>query len=89
MAFAMACRKAPLPIYEPVLVERTDVTSAVPRTIATSPAREVNGNGPGKKAVGNDDTDRAAALITSDVNGHLGGVKCPGGLELDKQTPIA
>jgi hypothetical protein len=27
--------------------------------------------------------------ITSDVNGHLGGVKCPGGLELDKQTPIA
>jgi hypothetical protein len=27
--------------------------------------------------------------ITSDANGHLGGVKCPGGLELDKQTPIA
>jgi hypothetical protein len=27
--------------------------------------------------------------ITSDVNGHLGGVKCAGGLELDEQTPIA
>lgn len=65
--------------------------------LAPSKCRKIGAKGQTDAVIDHHVTSLAWALklrqdlppITSDVNCHLGSVKCPGGLKLDEQTPIA